>query len=576
MTVLPAGTPQTKDINQASIPLGHGVDFAKITKSAWQQDIDLREVVHIQSPCKSDNSSMKGIQRTIKNLQIDLERIKRFSNVNSAVDALTREDQEPGKSIKRIVNFAATDISGYVTNILGNVRGWVMNTVQDQVKKKLPFLFPGEMPSFIDKLDKGLNGISCAFAKIMRGLAKTIGNLLLQMLDKFVNGPMCFVENFIGNLLKKIMKPIENAIKSAVNKLDDALGRVANLAGSLFNALDFITGFLNFFKCDDDKACPSVQETTLSGAGQNNPQGGDPVGKNALTKFATPSDTTPACPINPLPCGPPRVQFFGGKGVGAMVNAIVSPNSKSIIGFDIINPGFNYLTPPFANIVDECGNGSGASLVVQTRPSPRGGLEIKNIVVTAPGDGYLPAPDGSLGGNGIVWKNPDECYVKTSDGRYYVVPDCRLPENLPAGDVFFPATPPSTSPQPSPQQNDLTYNVVTVIDEVYVEDPGFSYQPGDTLEVVPNNGAVLQPVINDRGEISQINVIKPGVGFVDIPEIVINSPTGYNARLIPVLRAIPIEAIANVTGIAPGTPVVSVVDCVGRVPPRETFDIVPR
>jgi hypothetical protein len=139
---------------------------------------------------------------------------------------------------------------------------------------------------------------------------------------------------------------------------------------------------------------------------------------------------------------------------------------------------------------------------------------------------------------------------------------------LPVGDVFFPATPPTT------QQDDLTYSIVTVIDEVYIEDPGFSYQLGDTLEVVPNNGALLEPVINDRGEISQINVIKPGVGFTDLPEIVINSPTGYNARLIPVLRVIPIESIS--ADVPPGTRVVSVVDCVGRVPPRETFDIVPR
>jgi len=135
MTVLPAGTPQTKDVDQSPTTHRHSQTFTEISKVAWQQDIDLRNVVHIQSPCKSDNSSMKGIQRTIKNLQTDLERIKRFSNVNSAVDALTREDQEPGKSIKKLVNFAATDISGYVKNILGNVRGWVMNKVQDEAKK---------------------------------------------------------------------------------------------------------------------------------------------------------------------------------------------------------------------------------------------------------------------------------------------------------------------------------------------------------------------------------------------------------------------------------------------------------
>lgn len=57
---------------------------------------------------------MKGIQRVIKNLQNDLEGIKRFSNVNSAFDALTNENVEPWKSIKKVINFSATDIAGYV------------------------------------------------------------------------------------------------------------------------------------------------------------------------------------------------------------------------------------------------------------------------------------------------------------------------------------------------------------------------------------------------------------------------------------------------------------------------------
>ena len=365
------------------------------------------------------------------------------------------------------------------------------------------------------------------------------------------------------------MSPIENAIKSAVSLLNVALGKIANLAGSLFNALDFITGILNFFKCDDDKACPSVQETTLSGAGQNNPQGGDPVGKNPFSKFLSPSDTTPSCPTNPIPCGPPRVQFFGGNGIGEMANAIVSPNSSSIIGFDIINPGFNYLTAPFASIVDECGNGSGASLVVQTRPSPKGGLEIKNIVVTAPGDGYISAPDGSLGGNGVVWKESDEGFVVNSDGSYYVTNSDTEPPNLPTGSIFVPPSLPDVS-------QELTYPVVTIIDEIYIENSGFGYQPGDTLEVVPNNGAVIEPVINERDEITDIIIVKPGYGFTDIPEIVINSSTGYNAKLIPVLRAVPLDAIANINDIEPSTPVITVVDCVGRVVPQETFDIVPR
>lgn len=316
---------------------------------------------------------------------------------------------------------------------------------------------------------------------------------------------------------------------------------------------------------------------------------------------STPSggNSAPGCPTDPQPLGPPRVQIFGGMGLGAMANAVISPISSSVIGFDVVNPGFNYDTTPTASLIDEGGVGSGGKLLVQMEPyqqisvgigttgigaetgagtirrsnitgssrePKKTKLRVKNIVVLSPGDGYLPAPDGSLGGNGRVWKFPNECYVKTADGRYYVVPDCN-PTNLKPGDTFFPPTPP---PEP------VTYPVVTQIDEVYILDPGFGYEPGDTLEVVPGNGAILEPVINQRGEIAKINVVNPGIGFIDLPEIIINSPRGYNAKLIPVLKIIPIADIPNLAVIPPGTQLITVVDCVGKIPTPRSFFRTPR
>ena len=299
----------------------------------------------------------------------------------------------------------------------------------------------------------------------------------------------------------------------------------------------------------------------------------------------------PACPTDPQLCGPPRVQISGGMGMGAMANAVISPVSSSVIGFDIVDSGFNYSTPPFANIVDECGSGSGSALKVQMQPygtgtqsaagaggevgNSKGRLEIKNIVVLSPGDGYLSAPNGSLGGNGRIWKDVGEGYVERDDGRYYVVPSGKEPSNLSPGDKFIPPQPPIEL-----DPNIISYPVVTEIEEIFVDDPGFGYEPGDTLDVVSNDGkskgAILEPVINDRGEIAQVKVIKPGIGFIDLPEIVINSPRGYNAKLIPVLKVIPIADIPDPTVIPPGTQLISVVDCVGKIAPKDTFDIVPR
>jgi len=292
----------------------------------------------------------------------------------------------------------------------------------------------------------------------------------------------------------------------------------------------------------------------------------------------------PGCPSAPQLCGPPRVQFFGGMGMGAMANSVVSPNSGSIIGFDIVNPGFNYLRPPFANIVDECGNGAGASLRVRTQPysgrdSRKGGLEVRNVAVTAPGDGYLSAPNGSLGGNGRVWKEANEGYVKTDDGRFYVVPNPLDPPELPPGQTYYPpdiptpTTPPPTPTTPPPPP---TYPVIIEIDEIIVDDGGFGYEPGDTIEVVPGNGSEVEPVIDDNGKIVDVIIIKPGIGFVDLPEVVINSSRGYNARLLPVLKVTAISDIPDISVIPPGTPVISVVDCVGKIPPKTEFDIVPR
>lgn len=297
----------------------------------------------------------------------------------------------------------------------------------------------------------------------------------------------------------------------------------------------------------------------------------DDVNKLTVNDATIPS--VPTCPTDPQLCGPPKVRFFSGGGFGALANAIVSPNSSSIIGFDIVNPGFNYLSVPQAYLEDDCGKGSGGSLLVQTQPygtraglgtatvdSGKGGLEVKNIVITAPGNGYLPSPDGSLGGNGRIFADVGEAYVKKCDGTFYPVPSGILPPDLESCDEFIPVNP---LPQP------ITYPVVLEIEEVYVKDPGFGYVPGDTI--TGENGAILEPVINSRGEIESVKVINGGIGFVDTPVLTINSNTGYNAELIPVLRPIPTPE-----EVPPGTQIISVVDCVGKIPPKSNFDIVPR
>lgn len=325
------------------------------------------------------------------------------------------------------------------------------------------------------------------------------------------------------------------------------------------------------------------------------------------------------CPTEPQPCGPPKVQFFGGGGIGAMANAVISPISSSVIAFDIVNPGKNYKSPPIAILDDECGKGSGSAVKTRMRPSGKKDgisgddlLELDSVYIDAPGDGYLNNFDGSLGGNGRVWKEADEGYVKTKAGNYYTVPDDRQPPGLGPGDIWNPPYSPPVDvpddfqpgdplipptvpdvltvpdvpgsgvpgnpliPTPITPTSPPTYRVIICLDDVVIDDPGFNYKPGDTIKITPDNGSILEPVINQRGEVVKVNLISKGCGFVDLPEIIVESATGFNAVIKPVLNVTRVINEQDLLEVPPGIELISVVDCVGIIPPKKEFDRVPR
>jgi hypothetical protein len=270
--------------------------------------------------------------------------------------------------------------------------------------------------------------------------------------------------------------------------------------------------------------------------------------------------TSSPCDTGAKPSGPPILNIFGGEGLGVQANTIISPVSSGVIGFDIVNGGKNYTSPPFAQLVDQSGKGSGSKL--QTEISNG---SVTRIKIKAPGDGYLAAPDGSYSGGGRVIKRPEQGLIQKPDGTYVVVPPNVTPELEPEDILIPPSIPPI---QPS------IYPVILEIEDIDIDNPGFGYQPGDQIIVTPDRGAVLEPVI-DNGRIIRINVISPGSGFDDFPEITTNSPTGYNLSARPIFRVRRLDEEQSFIP-PPGATIISVVDCVGIVPPKKEFDRVPR
>ena len=81
-------------------------------------------------------------------------------------------------------------------------------------------------------------------------------------------------------------------------------------------------------------------------------------------------------------------------------------------------------------------------------------------------------------------------------------------------------------------------------------------------------------IINDKGQIEKVNVIKPGAGFIDLPRLRTNSPTGFNAIFSTILKPIRLE---DFEGSPPqNAQIISVIDCVGKISPNPQFDIIPR
>ena len=178
------------------------------------------------------------------------------------------------------------------------------------------------------------------------------------------------------------------------------------------------------------------------------------------------------CLTGDQPCGPPKLKFFGGGGIGAEANPVVD-GSGNLIAVDLVNGGFGYKTPPQVQVIDPCDNGSGAVLQTILGTGDLTGVVVR-VIIKDSGQGYLP--------------------------------------------------PPQTVPQ---------YPAILELTGVTVTNPGFNHNCGvDTIEIIPSNGSVLSYNCDPFGKIKSVSVDKGG-RFTELPQIRMNTETGVNAAFVP-------------------------------------------
>ena len=115
---------------------------------------------------------------------------------------------------------------------------------------------------------------------------------------------------------------------------------------------------------------------------------------------------------------------------------------------------------------------------------------------------------------------------------------------------------PNEPPGPSPDDGD---DKIAILDGIVPDDGGFGYEEDDEV-IIPGGDGKL---IVRKGRIIGVNITNPGIGYTTLPEITINTKTGFNANLKPVLRFIDVNDSGFVIPL--GTPTLKVIDCVGKV-----------
>ena len=557
-----------------------------------QQNKEEKKDSTISSTSKCEPAPMGPIQTKVKNVIADIEEVKKSvtdweTTVSTSIDNVERE-------IAKLKNNAIKDISGDVKTFTRNVQENALKKVNDALSETYGNLYPSQLMKVKEKAEAANDELACAFKNIMKNLTGMVGSFLNQILDRFINTPMCAIQNFVGSLLGKISGLIDGALDVALGPVRGLLAGMGAATSALDEVMGFATNALSFLSCDEDPNCPNVEAwnptdgpqikatlnlnsifnkakdaaTSIKGAFADLKD----VGQNIsdLAKNADFSDVfEDSCNVGPLFCGPPTVEIVGGGGSGATGNVIIG-TLGSLLGVDIITPGGGYIGPPQLKFNDSCGNGTGASGTAVIEDG-----KVVKVVMDDTGTGYLDAPDGSQGGDGRTWADKDETTVKREDGTYdtpykpgTVITVC------PGDEVTSPGKKPLlitgtdcigiTAEKPVDQPTADGYPVVLEIDSIHVSNPGLGYDCSkDEVVMEPAHGCEFKLRCNEVGSIIGVDVVKGCIGFKDDPRLYIKSTSGYNAKLMPVFKVNRVgEDIAPEAAI-PGA-VIQVVDCVGK------------
>ena len=607
------------------------------------EDGKKKKPVAVPQDCKS---GISGIQLQLQNIIQEVEKAKkttsdyRYAISSNLADVQTFIDER--------IQEAAKLIAGGIKSILTLIEKEVIKRINDVAKKTYNLLMPNEQPAMKEGMEIASDLIACLFKKIIDALIGIIANFLKDLVNKAVNVPECLVDNFIGGLFGQLADLLNGAMNQAMNTINSVLDGIEGFVGEALSiagdALSIISDVLSFLSCEERPECPTVDEWSIWDGANDGIVGDINSLIEKITSFADSAGNIAnsfdidnfdfsmdfdrlfdesSCSSGPRLCGPPTAKT-NGPGIGALINLVVAQNGEIIAG-DVVSSGYGYdPKTSYVRVIDDCGTGTGGvilpvfggtdpdgnpigpdgnilppgSFTPDIRdPNGNPSVGIVDIIIADPGTGYLPTPNGSLGGDGRPWADPDDTIIIGPDGDYRppIPPGVVVPVD--PGDIV--TTPPGSTTETfdgvvigggSPVTIETTtsfttppldrsrnpqglypsldvgkYPVILYLCDLIIRDSGINYQDGDEIIIEPNNGAVAVPKFDDLGQLKDIKITSQGEGFSERPTISIRSETGFNAVIIPKFC---IDRIGenDLDKLTPKSQdkVISVVDCVGK------------
>jgi len=401
-----------------------------------------QEALSVRSDCRPIPTVK--IKTQIKNMLSDVKAIEKAKKQYRFKVTINIADLDKKK--EAIIKKTSKVVAGELKWITTQVQKTTLEKTNTEMKKKFFDVPVNERQQLKEEVEKLNDNLSCAFRNIIDGLETIALGLLEDMAKKAITAPPCMADNMVGATIGQVANSVQKTLDDALGGLDGLLNNFPNpiediAGGGGMETLDIIEDIVSLLDCDKKPNCPEVTELSLWDGGTVTPNldvsnlskiakgFSDQFNSFKMLDFAAPDipfgDLFGAggCNSGPVACGPPTVKFFGGRGSGAAGNLIVSALGE-IMSIDMVEFGIEYDEDVNAVVIDTCGKGQGAVIkpVIGTYTDPDGNEQtgVTNINVIESGTGYLGAPDGSTGGDGEVWANPDDTSITHSDGAWEI------------------------------------------------------------------------------------------------------------------------------------------------------------